>query len=264
MLNIAGVNVGSRLLLGTALYTSPAVMQSVIKAAGCEVVTVSLRRQSPESRGGQRFWSLLTDLGVRLLPNTAGCRTAREAVATARMAREIFDTNWIKLEVIGDDYTLQPDPFELLSATRTLIDDGFEVFPYTTTDLIIAQRLVAAGCKVVMPLAAPIGTGQGPTDIRALQTLRARLPETVLIVDAGIGKPSHAAQVMELGYDAVLLNSAVALSDDPILMSSAFRLAVESGFHAASAGFMKMSEIAAPSTPVFGTPFWHHNSTPVC
>lgn len=256
MWSVAGGNFDSRLLLGTALYTSPHILQSAITAASCEIVTVSLRRLSPESRGGERFWSLIKDLGIRVLPNTAGCRTANEAVATAQMAREIFATNWIKLEVIGDDYTLESDPFELVEAARQLVKEGFEVFPYTTADLVPALRLVDAGCKIVMPWAAPIGTGLGPTDLRMLETLRCRLPETTLIVDAGLGKPSHAAQVMELGFDAVLLNSAVALADDPVRMARAFALAVESGYQAALAGPMKVSALASPTTPVIGTPFW--------
>lgn len=201
---------------------------------------------------------MIKALQVNLLPNTAGCRTAQQAVTTAHLAREIFETNWIKLEITGDDYNLQPDPFELLPAAKALIDDGFEVFPYTTSDLVIAQRLVETGCRIVMPWAAPIGTGQGPTDLLALETLRARLPDTILIVDAGIGRPFHAAQVMEMGYDAVLLNSAVALSDDPPRMSKAFKLAIESGYEAHRAGPMRMAKTASPSTPVVGAPFWHY------
>jgi thiazole synthase len=173
------------------------------------------------------------------------------------MARELFGTSWIKLEVIGDDYTLQPDPFQLVEAARALVDDGFEVFPYSNSDLIVAQRLVDVGCRIVMPWAAPIGSGQGPTDLRALETLRARLPDTILVIDAGIGKPSHAAQVMEMGYDAVLLNSAIALSHDPIKMGAAFADAIEAGRAGFEAGLMDERTIASPSTPTLGTPFWH-------
>lgn len=259
MWTVAGVELNSRLFLGTALYSAPNVMRDAIIASGCEVITVSLRRQSPGTKGGQSFWDLIKKLDVRLLPNTAGCRTAAEAVKTARLARDIFATNWIKLEVIGDDYTLQPDPFELLEAAKTLIEEGFEVFPYTTSDLILAQRLVETGCKVIMPWAAPIGTGLGPTDLRALEILRNRMPDVLLIVDAGIGKPSHATQVMELGYDGVLLNSAVAQSEDPVLMAHAFCLAVESGCHGFHAGLMKSSDRASPSTPTVGVPFWHQS-----
>lgn len=246
----------SRLFLGSALYDSPEIMTNALSESGTEVVTVSLRRQGPDMNAGKRFWDLLRQLNLRILPNTAGCRTAKEAINTANMAREIFSTNWVKLEIIGDHYNLQPDPFELLSATKILIAQGFQVFPYCTSDLVVAQRLVEAGCKILMPWAAPIGTGLGPTDINALQTLRTRLPNIHLIVDAGIGKPSHAAQVMELGYDGVLLNSAVALSDNPPSMAKAFKLAVEAGRLGFEAGAMIPRTSAAASTPVIGTPFW--------
>jgi thiazole synthase len=257
MIKIDGCEINSRLFLGTALYDSPEIMRAAISASGAEVVTASLRRQAPQDNGGNRFWEFLKESKIKILPNTAGCRSAKEAVTTAEVAREIFETNWIKLEVIGDDYTLQPDPFALLDATRQLVELGFEVFPYCTTDLIVAQRLQEAGCRIIMPWAAPIGTGQGPTDLKALQTLRNRLPDCILIVDAGIGKPSHAAQVMELGYDAVLLNSAVALADNPPLMAKAFRLAVEAGRAGYKSGFMEERDTASPSTPTIGIPFWH-------
>lgn len=257
MWTVAGKTVSSRLLLGTALYPSPAVMQEAIVASGTGIVTVSLRRQSPSDRAGQQFWELIKRLGLQVLPNTASCRTAAEAVNTAYAAREIFNTNWIKLELIGDDYNLQPDPFELIPAARQLVEDGFEVFPYTTSDLVVAQRLVDVGCKIVMPWGAPIGSGQGLNDLRALETLRARLPETTLIVDAGIGKPSQSAQVMELGFDGVLLNSAVALAGDPVKMARAFSLAVDAGFNARQAGVMAVRESASPSTPLIGVPIWH-------
>ncbi|MBI2812340.1 MAG: thiazole synthase [Candidatus Melainabacteria bacterium] len=256
MWNVGGTQLQSRLFLGTALYESPEIMLAALAASKADVVTVSLRRQGADLNAGANFLNLLRARNVRFLPNTAGCHTAQEAVTTANMAREIFETNWIKLEVIGDDYNLQPDPFELLQATKILLGQGFEVFPYCTSDLVVAQRLVDAGCKIVMPWAAPIGTGIGPTDIYALEILRRRLPETILIVDAGLGKPSHAAQVMELGYDAVLLNSAVALADRPALMSEAFCLAVQSGRVGFEAGPMLQRNTASPSTPTIGTPFW--------
>jgi thiazole synthase len=257
MFKVADKELTSRLFIGTALYPSPETMKEAILASGAQVVTVSLRRQSPGTKGGAQFWDLVKGLNLSLLPNTAGCRTAKEAVTTAQMARELFGTNWIKLEVIGDDYTLQPDPFELVEAARQLIADGFEVFPYSTDDLIVAQRLVDAGCRIIMPWAAPIGSGQGLTDVRAMANLRARLPETTLIVDAGLGKPSHATQVMEMGYDGVLLNSAVALAADPIGMAQAFALAIESGRKGYLSGLMQERELASPSTPTIGTPFWH-------
>jgi len=257
MWQLADQNFESRLLIGTSLYPSPETMRDAIVASGAQVVTVSLRRQSPQKMGGEQFWNYIKALNLKLLPNTAGCRSSKEAITTAQMARELFDTNWIKLEVIGDDYTLQPDPIELIEAAKILVAEGFEVFPYTTSDLIIAQHLIDAGCRVVMPWAAPIGSGQGPIDYRALETLRSRLPDTVLIIDAGIGKPSHAAQVMELGYDGILLNSAVALAKDPVRMAKAFADATHAGRLGYEAGLMEEREMASPSTPTLGTPFWH-------
>lgn len=248
----------NRLLMGTALFPSPEIMVDAIRASATEVVTVALRRQSPGDRAGEGFWELIRQLGVHILPNTAGCRTVQEAVTTARMARELFKTHWIKLEVIGDDYTLQPDPVALVEAARVLNQEGFEVFPYSTEDLIVAQRLVEAGCRIVMPWASPIGSGRGVMNPYLLKTLRARLPDTTLIVDAGIGRPSDAARVMELGFDGVLINSAIALADDPITMGEAFGTAVEAGRKGFHAGLMEPRETASPSTPVVGTPFWHH------
>ncbi len=260
MLDIRKHLLASRLLLGTAQYPSPAIMIEAIQRSGAQIVTVSLKRQSPENRNGNEFWDLIRSMDVTVLPNTAGCRNARDAVLTARVSRQIFGTSWIKLEVVGDDYNLQPDPFELLVAAEELIKDGFTVFPYTTQDLVIAQRLVDLGCGIVMPWAAPIGTGQGPTDIQALLTLRRRLPDTILIVDAGIGKPSHAVQVMELGFDAVLLNTAVANSLEPVTMAESFKLAVQSGRLGYESGLIEPRQVAVPSTPTIDLPFWHLQS----
>ncbi|HVV41980.1 MAG TPA: thiazole synthase [Nitrobacter sp.] len=247
----------SRLLIGTALYPSPKIMQDAIRAAGSQIVTVSLRRETAGGRTGDAFWSLIRELGVTVLPNTAGCRTVREAVTTAKLARELFGTPWVKLEVIADNDTLQPDVVGLVEAATILIKDGFEVFPYCTEDLGVAMRLVEAGCKVVMPWAAPIGSAKGITNRDALKLLRDRLPDVTLVVDAGLGAPSHAAQALELGYDAVLLNTAVAKAADPVAMAGAFRLAVEAGRAAHEAGLMDARDFASPSTPVVGTPFWH-------
>jgi thiazole synthase len=257
MWEIGGQRLQSRLMVGTALYPSPEQMLSAIQASEAEVVTVSLRRQDPSHQGGERFWEMIQSLNVHLLPNTAGCRTVKEAVTTAHMARELFNTHWIKVEVIGDDFNLQPDPFALVEASRILIAEGFEVFPYTTEDFIVAQRLVEAGCNILMPWAAPIGTGRGPMNPYALKILRARFPHITLIADAGIGLPSHAAQVMEFGFDAVLLNTAIAKAEDPGKMSAAFALAVEAGALAYLGGPMLQRDIAIPSTPTLGTPFWH-------
>ncbi|QIB65347.1 thiazole synthase [Kineobactrum salinum] len=259
MWSLADRELGSRLLLGSAQYPSPAIMEQSIAASGAEVVTVALRRQQPETGAGRDFWQRLKSLGLHLLPNTAGCHTAKSAITTALMARELFDTHWIKLEVIGDDYNLQPDPFALLEAARELVGQGFEVFPYCTDDLVLAERLVQAGCRILMPWAAPIGTGRGLVNPYGLRCLRARLPDITLIVDAGIGTPSHATRALEMGYDAVLLNTAVAQAEDPVMMARAFRAAVEAGYLARQAGPVPRRELAVASTPVVGKPFWHES-----
>jgi thiazole synthase len=248
----------SRLLLGTALYPSPAIMQKAIEASATQIITVSLKRQAPNEQGGQIFWHYVKELGCHVLPNTAGCRLAEEAITVAEMSREIFNTNWIKLEVIGDDYNLQPHPFELLKAAQALIKRGFVVLPYCTDDLVLCQRLREIGCQILMPWGAPIGSGQGLLNVFALKTLRMRLPDATLIVDAGIGTPSHASHAMELGFDGVLLNSAVALAHDPIKMAEAFCLAVQAGRQAFEAGIMRPRNIAQPSTPLIDTPFWQY------
>jgi thiazole synthase len=257
MLTLYGKQFSSRLLIGTALYPSPAIMQRAIRAAGSQIVTVSVRREASGAKTGNAFWSLIRELDVTVLPNTAGCRSVREAVTTAQLARELFGTSWIKLEVIADNDTLQPDVVGLVEAAQILTKDGFEVFPYTTEDLGVAMRLVDAGCRVVMPWAAPIGSARGLVARDALALLRGRLPDIALIVDAGLGAPSHAAGAMELGYDAVLLNTAIAKAADPVAMADAFRLAVDAGRTGYAAGLMQPRDFASPSTPVVGTPFWH-------
>lgn len=256
MVEFYGETLTSRLILGSALYPSPDIFARSIKSAGVEMVTVSLRREGAGERAGQQFWDIVRSLGVRVLPNTAGCHTPREAVTMAMMARELFDTPWIKLEVIANDDTLQPDLFGLVEAARTLNDDGFVVFPYTTEDLSAAEKLLEAGCEVLMPWASPIGSGQGLNNVTGLTSLRAYFPGVPLVVDAGIGAPSHAAHAMELGYDAVLINTAVAKAGDPVLMASAFARAVEAGRAGYEAGLMPRRDMAAPSTPVAGTPFF--------
>ena len=260
MWRIGDKEIESRLLLGTARFPSPETMRSAIQKADCDIITVSLRRESAQENNNERFWNYLKDSGAHILPNTAGCHSVKEAVTTAHMARDLFDTNWIKLEVIGNDETLQPDPFALVEAARILNEDGFEVFPYTTEDLIVAEKLVEAGCRIVMPWGSPIGTGQGIANKDSLLRLRQRLKDITLIVDAGIGKPSHAAEAMEMGFDGVLLNTAVALAQDPVAMAQAFSQAVSAGHLAYSAGLMKQKDIAEPSTPVLGTPFWHEET----
>lgn len=246
----------SRLLLGTAQYSSLEMMQQSIAESKTEVITLALKRQSPHNKGGETFWQVIKNLNRILLPNTAGCRTAKEAVTTAHLARELFATHWIKLEVFGDEHNLQPDPFELLQAAKILNQQGFEVFPYCTEDLVLCQRLVDCGCHILMPWAAPIGTGKGLIHLAALQALRRRLPHITLIIDAGIGKPSHAAQAMEIGFDAVLVNTAIAIGIDPIRMAGAFRQAVEAGRNGYEAGLMPEREVAHPSTLLIDTPFW--------
>jgi thiazole synthase len=256
MMQFYGVTLDSRLMIGTARFPSPAVLKQAIEAARAAVVTVSLRRESGGERSGEAFWSLIRELGVRVLPNTAGCRTVKEAVTTACMARELFGTTWIKLEVIGEDDTLQPDVFGLVEAARVLVAQGFEVFPYTTEDLVVADRLIAAGCRVLMPWGAPIGSGRGLNNVFGLKALRAHFPDVPLVIDAGIGLPSHAMQAMELGYDAVLINTAIAQARDPVAMAAAFAKAVEAGRAAREAGPMEPRDMASPSTPVLGRAFF--------
>lgn len=247
-----GIEIASRLLLGSARYPSPAMFADAVRASGTEVVTVSLRREAGRQRDGQDFWSLIRELGVCVLPNTAGCHSAKEAVTTAKMAREIFQTQWIKLEVIGDADTLQPDVFGLVEAATVLAADGFEVFPYTTEDLVVADRLLQSGCRVLMPWGAPIGSGLGLNNVFGLRALRAHFPDVPLIVDAGIGRPSHAVQAMELGCDAVLMNTAVAMAGDPVAMAAAFARAIEAGRAGLEAQPMEPRDLAVPSTPVAG------------
>ncbi|MDI1350245.1 thiazole synthase [Aquabacterium sp.] len=255
----------SRFLLGTAGHPSPQALQDAIVASGSQVLTLGLKRTLAASAGAGHlgsdngFVQTIRDTaraqGAHLLPNTAGCRSAREAIALAHMARELLGTHWVKLEVVGDEQTLQPDPFELVDAARQLVADGFEVLPYCTDDLVSAQRLIDAGCRILMPWAAPIGSGLGLLNPWALRTLRARLPGITLIVDAGLGAPSHATAAMELGMDAVLLNSAVSQATDPVRMARAFRDAVTAGREGFRAGLMPTSDVAVATTPVGGQPF---------
>ncbi len=261
-LTIYGQELNSRLLIGTALYPSPEIMKQAIIASGSQVVTLSLKRQNPTALAGAKIWQYIQEVVQEnqgfLLPNTAGCKTAQEAVTLAKMSREIFQTDWLKLEVIGDDYNLQPDPIELLKASELLINDGFKVLPYCTDDLVLCQRLYDLGCQVIMPWASPIGTGKGLMNPYNLETIRLRLPDATLILDAGIGKPSDACQAMELGFDGILLNSAVALAHNPVQMAKAFAQAIQAGEQGYVAGIMQQRQTAHPSTPTLDTPFWHH------
>ena len=256
---VADTKLNSRLFIGSALYPSPAIMQEAIIASGADVVTVSLRRQGVNKDAGESFWNIIKELNVKVLPNTAGCHSAKEAITIAQMAREVFGTNWIKLEVIGDQYNLQPDPYQTLEAAKVLIDDGFEVFPYTTDDLVVAKRLVDAGCRILMPWGSPIGSGKGLMNPYNLKAIRNAFSDIFLVVDAGIGKPSDAVLAMEMGYDAILLNSAVALAHDPVLMAKASKDALVAGRAGYEAGVMQQREFASASTPMVGMPFWHQS-----
>lgn len=257
LLTLYGETFASRLLLGTSRYPSPQVLSDAVAHSKPAMLTASLRRQNvsnPET--SNRFWDMLRSWNVPVLPNTAGCHRVQEVVTTAQMAREVFNTSWVKLELIGDDYTLQPDTLNLVEAANILIKDGFKVLPYCTEDLVLSQRLVDVGCQALMPWAAPIGTGKGPINAYALRVLRERI-NVPLIVDAGLGLPSHACQVMEWGFDAVLLNTAVALAQNPVRMACAFAAATQAGRDAYVSGAMQEQQSAQASTPLLGMPFWH-------
>lgn len=256
-ITLYGQSFDSRLLLGTALYPSPQSMFDSVASSRCNIVTLGLRRQNPQDRDGMQLWQAIQNTGCTLLPNTAGCKSVKEAVNLAEMSREIFNTDWIKLEVIGDDYNLQPDPFGLLEAADQLLKRGFKVFPYCTDDLVLCQRLHDVGCQVLMPWGSPIGTGQGLLNKYALRTIRERLPNVPLIIDAGLGAPSQACEAMEMGFDGILLNTAVAKAQQPPVMARAFANAIESGRDAYLAGLMHRRQTASPSTPTVGQPFWH-------
>jgi thiazole synthase len=248
---LGGRRWGSRLIAGSGGFRSLEQMRSALDASGTEIVTVALRRLDPSARGS--VMDVISDLGLFVLPNTAGCYTARDAVKTAKLAREAFETEWIKLEVIGDDRTLLPDAPELLKAAEELTGDGFTVLPYTTDDPVLAARLEAAGCAAVMPLGSPIGSGAGirnPYNISIIVE-RAGVP---VILDAGIGTASDAALAMELGCDAVLLASAISRAGDPDLMAGAMRRAVEAGHAARHAGRIPTRLYAEASTPEEGMP----------
>ncbi|MEA2356832.1 MAG: thiazole synthase [Solirubrobacteraceae bacterium] len=250
-LTIAGRDFESRLIIGTGGFRTLDELERAVAESGAELATLALRRVDPAARGS--LVDVLEGCGVDLLPNTAGCFTARDAVTTAKLAREAFETDWVKLEVIGDDRTLLPDPAELLDAAETLVADGFVVLPYTTDDPVLARRLEDVGCVAVMPLGSPIGSGMGinnPYNIRLIVE-QARVP---VILDAGIGTASDAALAMELGCDAVLLASAISRAGDPERMARAMRLAVESGRLARESGRIPRRLHAEASTSMEGVP----------
>ena len=250
-LTIAGTPLGSRLLLGSGGFTSLELLAEAIIASGTELVTVALRRVDPSARGS--LMDVLAQAGVGLLPNTAGCHTARDAVLTARLAREAFDTDWIKLEVIGDEDTLLPDAVELVRAAEELVDDGFVVLPYTTDDPVLARRLADLGCAAVMPLGSPIGSGMGIRNPYNIALIREAVSVPV-VLDAGVGTASDAALAMELGCDAVLAASAIARAQDPVRMASAIGAAVRAGRLARTAGRIPRRLYATASSTDEGLP----------
>jgi thiazole synthase len=255
-MQIAGVTFQSRLILGTGGFTSLDVLSGAIQASGTELVTVALRRVSPDAPGS--IIDVLDDQGVRLLPNTAGCFTARDAVTTAKLAREAFETDWIKLEVIGDDRTLLPDGSQLIEAAEELVADDFVVLPYTNDDPILARRLEEVGCAAIMPLGSPIGSGMGIRNTYNLSIIREQT-ELPVVLDAGVGTASDAALAMELGCDAVLCASAISRAEDPEAMAVAIRKAVEAGIEARRAGRIPRRLYAEASTTFEGMPGYAHS-----
>jgi thiazole synthase len=248
--HLAGKEFGSRLIIGTGKYRSFDEMKAAHKASGAEMVTVAVNRV-PLDRKAESFLDHLHP-AMQILPNTAGCYDADHAIRTARLAREALETDWIKLEVIGDQVTLLPDNEQTLEAARALVKEGFVVLPYFSDDLIMAKKLLDAGCPAVMPLAAPIGSGMGVQNPSNLRIMREQLPDAIMIVDAGVGVPSDAAEAMEIGADAILMNTAVAEAGDPEKMAAAMRLAVEAGRLAYLSGRMPRRLYASASSPVRG------------
>jgi len=249
---IAGRSFQSRLIVGTGKYRSFQEMARAHAASGADMVTVAVRRVSLTDRAEQSLLDYIDRQKIFILPNTAGCYTADEAIRTARLGREVGLSNWVKLEVIGDQQTLFPDTEQLVEATRVLVKEGFVVLPYTNDDLIAAHKLIDAGAAAVMPLAAPIGSGLGIQNPANLRILRERITEVPLIVDAGVGTASDAAEAMELGADAILMNTAIAEAEDPVLMAEAMRDSVVAGRKARLAGRMPKRLYAAASSPFSG------------
>jgi thiazole synthase len=250
---LGGLRLTSRVLLGSAMYKSRDELAACVRASGTQLVTVSLRRVQPGAHAGN-LYATLRELGVSILPNTAGCLTARDAVRTAQLGREALGTSLVKLEVVADDETLLPDGEQLLEAAEALVRDGFQVLPYTNDDVVLARKLVDVGCAAVMPLAAPIGTGLGIRDPHALQLIR-RYCAVPILVDAGLGTAWHVTRAMELGVDGVLLNTAVAKAADPVRMARAVRAACEAGRDAFLAGPMPARFLGGPSSPMEGIPW---------
>ena len=248
--SLAGTEFSSRLIIGTGKYRSYDEMKAAHAASGAEMVTVAVNRV-PLDGTTESFLDHLSPK-MKILPNTAGCYGADHAIRTARLAREALETDWIKLEVIGDPVTLLPDNEQTLEAAKILVNEGFIVLPYFTDDLIMAKKLLAAGCPAVMPLAAPIGSGMGVQNPANLRIMREQLPDAVIIVDAGVGVPSDAAIAMELGADAILMNTAIAESRDPVQMATAMNLSVQAGRLAYLSGRMPKRLYASASSPIEG------------
>ncbi|TVQ96546.1 MAG: thiazole synthase [Deltaproteobacteria bacterium] len=249
-LEIAGRSFGSRLLMGTGRYRSLDLMDRALQASGAEIVTVALRRVDLVERDGESILGMLRERGYFLLPNTAGCYTARDAILTAELGREALETDWVKLEVIGDEDTLLPDAEELVKAAHDLVKRGFTVLPYTNDDPITARKLRDAGCAAVMPIGSPIGSGMGLQNPYNLRLIREQITEVPVILDAGIGTASDAVRALELGCDAVLLSSAVSDAEDPVAMATAMNHAVRAGTLAHRAGRMPTRLHARASSPV--------------
>ena len=249
ILEIAGMRLQSRLFMGSSRFPNPQLLRESLEESGADLVTVAIRRINLDDAAGAHFLEILQAGDYQLLPNTAGCFTAREAILVAELAREALETNLVKLEVIGDDETLYPDVEQLLSAARTLVVEGFEVLAYANDDPVTCRKLADIGCAAVMPLAAPIGSGAGVLNPYTLRMIREHVPDCPLVVDAGIGTASEAAVAMELGYDAVLVNTAVANAEHPVMMARAMRLAVEAGRSAFLAGRVPRLDKAKASTP---------------
>ncbi len=248
-----GEVISSRLLMGTSRFPSPKVLTQSIEASGSQMYTVSLRREALGSnRSTNVFWENLKQLNCHILPNTAGCYSVKDAVTTAELARQVFGTSWIKLEVIADEVSLMPKSDEMVVASKELFSRGFKVFPYMQYSIELGEKLVETGCEVLMPLGSPIGSGRGLEDPEALKRFRRHFKEQTLVVDAGIGKPSDACLAMELGYDAVLVNTAIAEATFPIEMAKLFADAVELGQKAFQSGLIPKRRIAQPSTTFDG------------
>jgi thiazole synthase len=249
---IAGKTFASRLIVGTGKYPSPSVMVRAHEASGADMVTVAVRRVNISDRTKESLLDYIDRDKIFILPNTAGCYSADEAVRAARLGREVGLSEWVKLEVIGDEQTLFPDTEQLIAATKILVKEGFIVLPYTTDDLIVARKLIDAGASAVMPLGAPIGSGMGIQNMANLRILRERITEVPLIVDAGVGTASDAAIAMELGADGVLMNTAIAGAQDAVLMAEAMKAAVEAGRKAFLAGRIEKKLYATASSPLTG------------